>query len=107
MHFRTPTLLLSSLLIGFTLIDNVNSQTSVNVTFDPNLQPPPRADNPNIRGPTIEIKEDDMARFFLSDKWKITDKPKVRVFDWEVSWRNASLDGFEKPVIAINGMVPG
>lgn len=106
MILSPPTLFLILLFFNFNLFSQVvNGQTSFNVTFDPSLQPPPKADDPNLRYPSAQAPS--LSNWVLSESFGIHAKPKTRVFDWEVSWRKGSPDGFEKPVIAINGLVPG
>ncbi|KAA1115351.1 sphingosine N-acyltransferase lac1 [Puccinia graminis f. sp. tritici] len=46
-------------------------------------------------------------QYILSPDFEITDKPKTRKYTFHVTESTAALDGFLRPVLAINGQIPG
>jgi FtsP/CotA-like multicopper oxidase with cupredoxin domain len=46
-------------------------------------------------------------KYILSPDFEITDKPKTRKYTFHVTESTAALDGFLRPVLAINGQIPG
>ncbi|KAG0147500.1 hypothetical protein CROQUDRAFT_61647 [Cronartium quercuum f. sp. fusiforme G11] len=43
----------------------------------------------------------------LSPKFKITSEPKTRHYHFEITNRTAAMDGYQRPVLVINGQFPG